>query len=161
MCIIDEGFQVLTNPHAERSFHIPNIPHLEHPTTPTSHIPQYLTSQTPHILNLAYPQHRTSPMSLILKMPHLTSQTSYIPNIPHSQQAIYRKCHIPNMTHPKKSHISNTLHHYYLTSRTSLILSVPFPQLLKIPHLKHCTSLLSHISNIPHPKYPISSTSHI
>ena len=58
--------------------HIPNTPHPEHPTFPTSDISkiphrQYLTSRTSHISDIPHPE-------------HLTPQTSHILNIPHHKQ---------------------------------------------------------------------------
>ena len=85
-----------------------NIPHPEHPTPETSHIPNIRTLNSQH-------------------SQHPTSGTSHIPNIPHPEHPASRTSHIPNISHldnPKSPafHIPNIP-----TSRTSHMLNMSLP----------------------------------
>ena len=76
-----------------------NIPHPEHPSCQTSHIPniphpEHPTSQTYHIPNIPHPEHPTSHISNIPHLQHPTSRTSHISNITHPQHTISPKFHI-------------------------------------------------------------------
>ena len=73
--------------------------------------------------------------------------------------------HIPaNIPHPthQTSHIRNISHLQHLTSPTSYILNIPYPQtshISNIPHPEPSTSQTPHIPNIQHPGHPTSPTS--
>ena len=63
----------------------------QHPTSQqTSHIPhpEHSTFRTSHIPNIPHPQHLTSP-------------ASHIPNIPYPQHSTSPTSHIPNISHPE------------------------------------------------------------
>ena len=110
-------------PHPK--WHIPNIPRPKHSEYPTSH--------TFYIPNIHF--------SNISHLKHITSTACHIPNILHSKDPISPTFRNPKFSRPENSypklplsltsHISNILYSQHQTSPTS--------QILKHPHLKHCT----------------------
>ena len=79
------------HPTSRQASHIPNILHLQHSISPTSHILNILHPQQPH------PQHPIFPTSHILDIPHPqhhTSPISHKPNASHPQHTKLPTVHI-------------------------------------------------------------------
>lgn len=124
------------HPLSRQKSNFSNIPHHEHPTTQTSHIPKILPTK------------------------HSTFQKFYLPNILHSKQPTSQTSHTSkNFSHPKypillTSYIANIPHPKHPTSWTSNVnipkFKNPYPDIPRTGHLASQTSesLTSHIRNI-------------
>ena len=84
------------------SYHISNIPHLEHPK-----------SRTSQIANISHLEHSTPPTFHIPNIPHpehLRSSTSHISNIPQTKHPTFPAYYIANISY--KSYFIITFNEY-------------------------------------------------